>query len=331
VDFTEVIRMKFSTLALAAMAAIATAPSFAQDALEDAINAAREQVKADLRNSKIGAGYAQMLNFFVDPSISASRLDADADDNTRYDVFKLPLQYEFPANDGGWQLVVRGTLSHASAENEFSLVEGEIIDGTWEADSALIGIGALVPAGENLTWFLGGQFGISRLENEADYEGVLSELIAPVLDGVLFNWDTNARISSLTGGLDYHTRIADQYKVTLNGRYTFSHIASYSESRDLQSFSEDTGTLAASADVEHPWGASLGDMPLFGVARLGATAFTGPSRKALGFSHFYNIGYSVGLNVAERSRYFEGFTLGAQYNFGSDVDGVSLVFGWRLK
>jgi hypothetical protein len=70
---------------------------------------------------------------------------------------------------------------------------------------------------------------------------------------------------------------------------------------------------------------------VFGVARLGATAFTGPSRKALGFSHFYSIGYSMGLDVAERSRYFEGLTLGAQYNFGKDVDGFSLVFGWQLK
>ena len=323
--------MKVSPLALSAVMAVATTPLFAQNSIEDAINAAREQVKDDLRNSNIGAGYAQMLNFFVDPSISASRLDADSEDGTRYDVYKLPLQYAFPANDGEWQLVVRGTLSHASAENKFSLIEGEVIDGTWEADSALIGVGALVPAGENLSWFVGGQFGISRLENEADYRGELSEFLAPILDGILFNWDTNARISSLTGGLDYHTRFADQYEVTLNGRYTYSHIASYSESRDLQSFSEDTGTLAASADIEHPWGTSLGDVPLFGVARLGATAFTGPSRKALGFSHFYSIGYSVGLDVAERSRYFEDFTLGAQYNFGKDVDGFSLVFGWQLK
>ena len=327
--------MKPTPLAVALITLLAATPSLAQDSVEDIIDDAREKVKDDLRNSDIGAGYAQMLNFFVDPSISASRLDTDAED-TRYEVYKLPLQYAFPANDGEWQLVVRGTLSHANAENEFSIIDGEIIDGaiidgTWEADSALIGIGAMVPAGENLSWVVGGQFGISRLENEADYRGELSEFLAPILDGVLFNWDTNARISSLTGGLDYHTQFADKYDVTLNGRYTHSHIASYSESRDLQSFSEDTGTLAASADIEHPWGASLGDVPLFGVARLGATAFTGPSRKALGFSHFYSIGYSVGLDVAERSRYFEGLTLGAQYNFGKDVDGFSLVFGWQLK
>ena len=108
----------------------------------------RSQLANELRNSDIGAGYAQMLNFFVDPSISASRLEAD--DGTDYDVFKVPLQAEFPLNGGRWQLLVRGTLSHATAENEFSLVEGETIDGTWEADSAQLGVGILV--GERF-WF----------------------------------------------------------------------------------------------------------------------------------------------------------------------------------
>ena len=305
---------------------IAPLPAAAQTTLDGL----RDQLKNELRNSNIGAGYAQMLNFFVDPSISASRLESD--DGTEYNVFKMPLQYEFPATDGGWQLAIRGTLSHANAENDFSLLGDEIIEGTWEADSALIGLGVLVPAGESFTWFLGGQIGISRLENEADYRGELSSaIVAPVVDGILFNWDTNARIASVTAGLDYRARFAERYDLKLNTRYTHSHIASYSESRDLQSFSEDTGTFSASADLDHPYNASLWNLPLFGVARVGATAFAGPARDALGFTHFYSIGYSVGVDTTERSRYFNGFTLGAQYNVGSDVDGVSVVFGWRLK
>ena len=70
---------------------------------QDLRGVTRAQVDSDLRESSIGAGYAQMLNFFVDPSISASRLDAD--DGTQYDVFKLPLQYEIPVRDDSWQLL----------------------------------------------------------------------------------------------------------------------------------------------------------------------------------------------------------------------------------
>jgi hypothetical protein len=44
---------------------------------KDDVGDIRKQLQNELRNSDIGAGYAQMLNFFIDPSISASRLEAD--------------------------------------------------------------------------------------------------------------------------------------------------------------------------------------------------------------------------------------------------------------
>ncbi len=297
---------------------------------QDLRGVTRDQVARDLGDTNIGAGYAQMLNFFVDPSISASRLEAD--DGTEYDVFKLPLQYEIPVNDRGWQLAVRGTLSHATAENTFSIIDGETIDGSWEATSGQLGLGLILPAGERLSWFVAGQLGISRLESEADYNGPRSrEVLAPLVDGILLNWDTNASIMGLSGGLDYKRRLANRYDLDLNARYTYSRIDSYSESRDLASFKEDTGTLSVAADVDHPWSSSLGSLPLFGTVHLGATAFTGPNRKALGFSHFYMLGYSVGVKVADTNPYFDAFSVGAHVNYGSEVDGYSLRFAWRLK
>jgi hypothetical protein len=298
----------------------------AQDELEDI----REQLKNSVRNSDIGAGYAQMLNFFIDPSISASYLESD--DGTRYDVFKVPIQYTFPLNEGRWQLAVRGALSRAQAENRFELLEGEVTDGTWTAHSGQVGVGLMAPFSESMSWIVAGQFGISRLENKADYNGGLTEaILAPLIDGVLFNWDTNARVSSLSGGLDYRDRLADRYELEVLARYTYSRIESYSESRDLVPFSADTGTLSAKADLRHPFSATLGDRPLFGVAHLGATAFTGPNRNALGFSHFYELGYSLGVDVSEHNRFFRAFRFGYQLNLGSDIEGHSLLFGWELK
>ncbi len=290
----------------------------------------RDQLRDSVSNSDIGAGYAQMLHLFLDPSISASRLEDD--DGAEYDVFKAPLQFEIPLEERTWQLVVRGTLSHASTNNTFELLDDETVDGTWKAVSGQLGLGVLAPIGEHLSWLVAGQYGISRMENTADYNGGLTEeFLAPILDGILFNWETNAGIASITGGLDYRRRVYDRYDLRLVGRYTFSHITSYSESRDLPSFEADTGTLAFKADLEHSLGASMFKLPLFGVVHLGATAFTGPTRKALGFSHFYELGYAVGIDVSERNRFFRDFSLGGQINVGRDVEGVSLVFGWRLK
>ena len=317
-----------AAVAYCVMAAL-IAPSLPAHA-QDLRGITRAQVTNDLENSNIGAGYAQMLNFFSDPSISASYLEAD--DGTEYDVFKLPLQYEVPINDRGWQLALRGTLSHATAENTFSIIEGERIEGSWEASSGQLGAGLIVPFTEELSWFVAGQLGVSRLKNEADYRGPISkDILAPLVDGILFNWDTNATIAGVSGGLDYRQRFADTYNLDLTARYTYSQIDSYSESRDLASFSEDTGTVSITADLDHPWNMALGNLPLFGTVHAGGTAFTGPNRDTLGFSHFYLLGYSIGIKVGETNRYFDSFSVGAHANFGSDVEGYSLRFAWQLK
>ena len=94
--------------------------ALAQTAADNArILQQRDQVQRDIANTDIGAGYAQMLNLFIEPSISASRLETDDAD---YDIFKLPLQYEFVNDEQSWDVVLRATLSHASATNTFSLI-----------------------------------------------------------------------------------------------------------------------------------------------------------------------------------------------------------------
>ena len=170
------------------------------------------------------------------------------------------------------------------------------------------------------------------MESDADYSGPFGAVvIAPILDGVLFNWDTNAWIAGLSGGAHYDWRWRERYEMALKGRYVYSHIASYSESRDLPSFSEDTGTASVKLDMKHPWRGSLWGRPLFGVANVGATAFTGKNRDALGFTHFYELGYSIGLDISGDNRFLEDVRIGYQFSTGKDVDGYSVLFGWTLK
>lgn len=319
------------TMMLVAIVMVSARPLYAQDQNQvPDLDDIRAELQDELRNSHIGAGYAQMLNFFIDPSISASRLKTD--DGTDYDIFKLPLQADFPLNDRGWELAVRGTLSHAEATNLFEIIPGETIDGTWKADSGQIGAGLIIPASDKLSWFLAGQFGVSRMKSEADYNGGLGEaIIAPIADGILFNWETNARIYSFTGGVDYEDTYGDHYDLGVYARYSHSYIESYSESRDLVPFDAHTGTFSAKADLKHPYGVAPLGRPLFGVAHMAVTAFTGPNRDALDFTHFYELGYSLGVEVSERSRFFRSFSIGFQANLGRDLEGYSLLFGWELK
>ena len=315
--------MRFAPLVLITLLApIITAN--AQPDLEDI----RDQLKKSVRNSDVGAGYAQMLNFFVEPDISASTFSGD---DTDYDIFKVPLQIEIPLADSDWQIALRGTLSHARADADSELPLFGAVDSQWRADSGQLGAGLIMPFNTNWSAFVGAEFGISRLQNEADYLDELGQALLPaVADGIIFNWDTNARISGVTGGLGYTTKLADKYDLDINGRYTFSHIASYSESRDLPSFSENTGTFSLKADLIHPYGVSVADLPLFGKVHLGGTAFSGNNRNALGFNHFYEVGYSVGLDISRLGYKVKSLSIGYQWNQGSDVDGYSVMFGWEF-
>lgn len=289
----------------------------------------RDQLQEGIGNSSIGAAYAQMLNFFVEPDISASKLSAD---DTDYDVFKVPLQFELPMAQSNWRLAIRATLSHAKADAIDDTGAFGIVDSEWQADSGQLGAGLIMPVNDDWSGFVGAEFGISRLENKADYlEGGPSQELPPeIADGILFNWDTNARVSGLTGGLSYAKKIADKYPLNVRGRYTFSHISSYSESRDLPSFSENTGTFSLKADLIHPYGIAIADLPVFGKVHIGGTAFTGNNRNALGFTHFYELGYSVGLDISRLGYRVKSLNIGYQWIQGRDVDGYSVLLGWEL-
>jgi hypothetical protein len=68
------------------------------------------------------------------------------------------LKNELPLNDRGWNIALRGTLSHARAENPFEILDGETIDGTWEAYSGQVGAGLIIPVTDALSCRLAGQF-----------------------------------------------------------------------------------------------------------------------------------------------------------------------------
>ncbi len=93
--------MRLPAVAAGLLYLLLAGPLGAQDSQESI----RDSLIENIRNSDIGAGYAQMLNFFVLPSISATRLEAE--DGTEYDIFKVPLQLEFTPGGEGWRLAVR--------------------------------------------------------------------------------------------------------------------------------------------------------------------------------------------------------------------------------
>ena len=296
----------------------------AQALTQDEIDTARDVLKDNINHSNVGASYAHMLNFFIEPDISSSSFEVDDEAGTKFDLYKFPFQKSFSINDQGWEAAVRGTVSYATADQKANIFSNEIIDAEWTAYSGNLGAGLIIPVYDNLSFLGAADFGLSRLESDAKYKGDILQELAPVIDGIAYNWDTNAWIGSLVLGLDYFKSFEGNYDLDIKGRYTYSYVSSFSESKDLPSFSDDANTLSLKADFTHPLGFSIAEYPIYGIAHLGNTTFVGNDRDILGFSYFFEVGYSLKMDISHEKLPLESLSL------GDNVTGYTILFGWEL-
>ena len=325
-NFSNLIKGLKLCLSIGISLTVASAHALTQ---ED-IDTARDALKEHIDHSNVGAGYAHLLNFFVEPDISSSFFKVDDEAGTEFDVYKLPLQKTFPINDQGWKSVVRGTVSYATTRQKAEVLTDETVDAKWKAYSGIIGSGLIIPIYGTLSFNGAADIGLARLDSDAKYDGAVLEELAPIIDGIAYNWDTNAWIGSLVLGLDYRKEFEEKYALDIKGRYTYSYISSFSESEDFPSFSDSTNTLSLKADFTHPLNTSVFNYPLYGVANLGNTTFVGDNREILGFDSFFEFGYSIKIDLSHMESSFDSLSFGYQWNKGENVEGHTFLIGWEL-
>ena len=83
---------------------------------QEEIDHRRSELQNSVDQSSIGSNYVHILNFFIEPDISASTYDVDDDANTRLDIYKFPLQKNFSLNADGLEIALRGIISYATLE-----------------------------------------------------------------------------------------------------------------------------------------------------------------------------------------------------------------------
>lgn len=297
---------------------------------QEEIDLLRNELKNNIDHSSIGSSYAYILNFFVEPDISASTYDVADDANTRLDIYKFPLQKNFLINTDGWEIALRGIVSYATLEMDLDVVEKEMVESEWSAFSGSMGTGLIVPVLDGLTFITAADLGLSHMKNRREYHGVFTDTVAQLLDGILYNWDTDVWIGSLVFGLDYNHLFWEEYSLDVQGRYTYSHISSFNGSEDFPSFSGNAQTLSLAADLTHPLVFSVAQYPLYGVAHLGHTAFLGKNRDTLGFDSFVELGYSLKVDLSHLDFLVQSLRVGYQWSIGHNVKGHTVLFGLDL-
>ena len=294
----------------------------------------RQETKAAASHSQIGAIYGHIISFVSVPDISASNLEIDTGvDTETLDVFKVPLHYKLETNSDSWDMTLRGSLNYASFKDNDAVLtvpEGEKISSEWETYSASVGTMAEFPLDAGFSFALAGDLGIARFDNKADYKGTfVNSTLKPVLDGILFDWETNASYINAMLGL-YYEHVVNQYEIDIKARYSHTYIDSFGESKDFPGFTENTDPLTINTEFGHPLGLSLSGQPLSGVLHLDHTTFIGPDRDLAGFSYLSGIGLSIKADVSEKDWYVESLQFGAKYLTGDNVRGWSLIFGYRF-
>jgi len=118
------------------------------------------------------------------------------------------------------------------------------------------------------------RLGLARMENEADFNGVLTNKVKDFFDEDL-NWKTNASVFMLGLGLSYNWKLLDRDSAI--------------------DFTEHANMLAVKADMVFPTDIVMHDERLDLVLLLGANNFFGENRNTLGYITSYQAG--VGAEI----------------------------------
>lgn len=294
---------------------------------QEDINNTRNQLTTNILNSDLASGYAHVLTFFIESDISASTYDVNDEYNTKINIYKLPMQKIFTINDKDWRLAFRGIVGYATIDNSQDILGDTYIDLRWKAVSGSVGTGLIVPVSDNFGLITAIDLGLSHMTNSGDYFGSFSGTASRILDGILFNWDTNAWIGSLVFGCDYKRLYRERYDLNVKGRYTYSHVSSFNESGSFPAFDGNAQVVSLAIELKHPLGLSIAQYPISGISHLGNTMFVGDNRKALGFDSFFDLGYSLEIDISDMAFFINSLRIGYQWNAGNDVEGHTILFG----
>ena len=289
--------------------------------------AADDSPNIDVDYHRLATGYAHLVSFSAEPEIASGRYSIDSEDpgteDSILDATKLPLYKEFSSDDHEWSWYLQGALSYYSLEQEVNFfLEPELHGSTefnWYGYGGMVESGLIFPLSNGFSWTAGLGFGVSRLENDADFSNQkLKDLLDPLLGGSVYDWSTNVSTTRGDLGLTYQQKHGN-YDLKGKAHITYTHIDSYSESRGFGGFSGDAGTVTLKLDVRHPLGVELRKYPVYIIGHVGNTNFIGSNRGELGFNSFSELGLSFGI---------EKWTLGALGIIGDGVTGWNIIFNY---
>jgi hypothetical protein len=283
-----------------------------------------EQIRPVVESARLGTGYAQLINLSATPDVSAAsyRIDTDGSSPT-LDVLRLPYQARWLALSPDADLYWKVAGGYLKFKDDFPFDPSPSVSGSigskWSAYSVTGGLLAKLRLGHSFTLEPALDFGVARLDNQASYAGAATAL-QPFLDGLMFNWETSAWLTTPSLALEWSAAEATG-KATVRGHVARSWVSSFDATDPVQEFNETANICSIRAEYVMPSDLRAFGRPLGWVVYGGYAGFFGANRNALGFTSVAEIGAGLEVPVSPDRQDSERVRLAAGYLVGADVTG----------
>lgn len=281
-------------------------------------------------DKQLGAAYAAMINFAENPDIATAHyyIEHPGDKDAILRVTRLGTEHEFHFENHDWVPFIQLHVPYQTFSASFDLDADGQIESKWSAVGATLISGIGFPVTTNLSVKPALACGYVRLWNDGDYSGPIA-VVEPVLDGILFDWSSDAWLVGASIGLDYERMFSDE-EINLYAGASHNLIETFQSTRGSVEFSSYVTTLRLSGEWVHPTALRIRSAPLSIVTMLGGTSFAGPYRDELGFAYFVDAGLAFELDLSDREWLISRLRLGAKGIVGEDVTGWSAIISWKF-
>jgi hypothetical protein len=171
-------------------------------------------------------------------------------------------------------------------------------------------------------------FGLSRLESDADYTGPGAEFTAALADGIAFNWDAWAWSAGGAVRLDWSRPLSKTVNVELVGRYDFRWTGVFAADDDVQEFTSTIQMLTLRAQFTGPTGLAALGGDLYWRGILGYRRVL--DGDLFDVTDFFQIGGALELDVKGRLPVGSRISLGGAIFLGESITGWSVGVGFSF-
>jgi hypothetical protein len=279
----------------------------------------------------LGVDYALMSLMTLSPDVAAANYTIHNNDGSDVEIAigRLPYHIDLFKNKQSYlqfELVV--AYQHTEEVVKIFPEPDENIDARWDTYGAGLGLLYERKLTQNLRFTPSLRLGVASMENNATYNGTLTNLFKDTLDGTILNWKTNTSIINLGLGLSYNWELLDRASsIKMNAYHVL--VDSFSESNAAVEFSESANMLTVKADMIFPTNITLHGERLDIAFLLGANNFYGANRDTLGYSTSYQAGFGAEFPLKWQQKKHGYLRLGGQFLWANNMDGWMLSLGYN--